>query len=113
MAKRFAAVGKAIIALYASVYGMSFDEADDYLYIVAYGSVDDIVKKLKEIKEVKLCSPDQILRKFAECVSKNANRSGCGIDIVIEVTTIYAEWKRLSFDTAVNRLCSKGMEVKT
>ena len=104
MAKRFAAVGKAIIALYASVYGMSFDEADDYLYIVAYGSGDDIVKKLKEVK---LCSPDQIFRKFSDCIKKHSAKSKYSVDIATEVAIIYAEWKRLSFGKALNMLCAQ------
>lgn len=105
-AKRFTAVGKEIITLYADVYGMSFKEADDYLEIAAYGSTDDIVKKLKDIKEVKNYPPDQILRKFSDCVKKNSAKGVCGIDIATEVITIYAEWKRLSFDSAAKAIYS-------
>lgn len=104
MAKRITAVGEALVTLYASIFEISFYKADDYLYILACGGADERIKAKKEL----IIDPqDHILGKFSDCVNKNIDdECKYGIDIATEVTTIYAEWKRMSYDAASNLLCS-------
>lgn len=113
MAKRITAVGKALVALYASIFGISFDKADDYLYILACSGAEDCMKETKEIGLDPQKPIFGIYEKFSDCVNKNIDRHECGIDIATEVTTIYAEWKKLSFDAASNLLCSNDRQETT
>lgn len=102
-ARRIMAVGKAIIELYAGIYEISFEKADDFLYIAVCGGDNGTGKSPIEAGFNPEKPAEGILEKFSDCLN-NANGRKYETDIAAEVVTVYAEWQRISFATAVNRL---------
>lgn len=112
LARRSMEVGKAVIELYAGIYEIPFEQADDFLYIAACGGDNGAEKKPVGAGFDREKPAPGAYGKFSNCVN-NMNRRKYGDAIIIEAVTIYAEWQKLSFATAANRLCTGSrQEVK-